>query len=214
MTDLPIEQEQHRNHLVGFKGSVLVGGLGLGVMAALLAKKRDVRHITIVEKSSDVLRLVGSHVPRKAEVVEADLFEYLKTTRDRFHYAFYDIWASDSEYTFHNMVVPLRQLSTGIVDNNRIVCWNENVMRGQLYFALLSRIQLPTFGTALPHSTRYPSYEEQARAEGDIWVTWCRPFFQKALLEKWNYDRMMEKVVDYVRIYGYPQWEEFWNERH
>ena len=83
MTDLPIEQFQADTMLnEKVYGTVLVGGLGLGYAAQLIASQPQVDRIIVIEKSQDVVDLVWKHLrfPKGTEVyVEvADLFDYLK----------------------------------------------------------------------------------------------------------------------------------------
>lgn len=145
MTDYPIEQIQHAEELKPLRGRVLVGGLGLGLTPTVLSGRRKVREVTVVERSPDVVRLVAPYLRRgkltcKLEVVTADLFDYLKACPDGRHdSAFYDVWQSDGEGTFHGVVQPLRDLSRGKVATDP-VNWNESVMRGQLRLSLYNRL--------------------------------------------------------------------------
>lgn len=94
MTDDPIEQAQHRTLLEPVEGSVLVGGLGLGVSATMLANDPAVTQVTVVENSREVIDLVHPHliVPDgKLHVVHSDLFRYVADPRDCFDWAYYDI---------------------------------------------------------------------------------------------------------------------------
>lgn len=144
MTDLPVEQRQHDEALRRMTGDVLVGGLGLGYAATVLAAKRAVSSVTVVERSADVARLVWPHlgpaVDRKGTLVLGDLFEHLRGTKNRYRYGFFDIWQMDGETTFHETVVPLRRLAHGKVGH--VACWNEDVMRGQLAMGLLTRLMM------------------------------------------------------------------------
>lgn len=152
MTDLPIEQAQCEAALCGFGGSVLVGGLGLGFCLEVLARNDDVDDIEVVEVSQEVADLVWPHVSElvkeKTTLYVDDLFDFLKGVSahpcEQWDYAFYDIWQADGLHTFFRTVLPLRDLSDGHVDE--VICWNEDVMRGQLYTSLLSRMM----ATVLP----------------------------------------------------------------
>jgi hypothetical protein len=155
MTDLPIEQAQIDRDLVGMNGRVLVGGLGLGYAAQRLALRRDVESVWVIEKSADVIALVEPHLrghhdkrrrKSKIRVVHADLHEWLAEKPDcefrRFDWAFYDIWAPDGERTFFRDVLPLRRKTGEQCHPERVRCWNEDVMRGQLYVGMVSKIQM------------------------------------------------------------------------
>jgi len=210
MTNLPVEQAQHKEALIGFHGNVLVGGLGLGLAVTILSANKRVRSVTVVEKSRDVIDLVWEHLNInrfKCEIVPLDLFEYL-TDDNRvfldFDFGFYDIWQSDSETTFFDTVVPLRKLSRNIVKDIR--CWNENVMRGQLAFSLSGRVQAFIQGTV---------DEKLFFNKDDKWMKWTVPFFEwldgdaPAGMDE---EDMLARIKDYAANYGSEQWEKEWGE--
>ncbi len=138
MTDLPIEQAQIRPLLARLSGRVLVGGLGLGFATTILARNPNVTEIVVVERSGDVIALVAPHVANpKLRVEHNSIEDYLRKPGGQFDSAFYDTWASDGQTTFFREVLPLRRASRGIV-RGPVLCWNEDVMRMQLYFDLIS----------------------------------------------------------------------------
>lgn len=194
MTDLPIEQAQHDRELLPFEGSVLVAGLGLGYCLEVLARNELVDDILVVEKSQEVVDLVWPHVSdavrEKATCEVADIFEFfVRLTEDSdvcavWDYGFYDIWQADSLGTFFDTVLPLLELSALRVDE--VVCWNEDVMRGQLASNLIGRM----LQTVLPSEAKL-TLEDLAGTcpvkmpEGRLFQEWdwARPFF-KTLVEK------------------------------
>jgi len=150
MTDLPVEQRQMEECLKGVNGRVLVGGLGLGLAASILAKKRTIKEVLVVELSQEVMELVWPHTNKgrwdkrrnrwTSECIVKDLLAFLlEFDEEPFDYAFYDIWQSDSETTFFDVVLPLLQLSKNKVKHPPI-CWNETVMRGQLFSSIQTRL--------------------------------------------------------------------------
>ena len=65
------------NHAKYYSGTVLVAGLGLGLIVHTLAQNPKVDRIVVVERSLDVIDLVGPVVPSKnLEIVHADWYEY------------------------------------------------------------------------------------------------------------------------------------------
>lgn len=54
---------------------VLIGGLGLGILANLLARRTDIDAIMVVELSPEVIALVGPHVDGKVRVIHGDFLE-------------------------------------------------------------------------------------------------------------------------------------------
>lgn len=74
--------------------NVLINGLGLGI--AIERTIRLVDHITVVEKSEDVIALVGEHYRQKygdkVEIIHADAFEYQPPENIRYGAVWHDIW--------------------------------------------------------------------------------------------------------------------------
>ena len=117
MSDTPDEIRDHMPFVARARGRVLVHGLGLGMVARALLRNPEVNHVTVVEASPEVLRLVGPHVqpegpgilfepaepapPRKGRVVlEAprlrlvfgDAFTWQPPPVERWDAAWHDIW--------------------------------------------------------------------------------------------------------------------------
>jgi hypothetical protein len=190
-TDYPIEQFQQRKQTEGFTDSVLVGGLGVGFIASDLARREEIYQVTVVERSQDVINLVWPHLLRgepglrdKLEIVNADLFSYLEKeetqSNEYFDFGFFDIWRGDSEDTFFNTVVPLRQHSEGVI--GELTCWNEEVMRGQLISGLQSRMMVVTMSMIGPHKKPFSiddlcNVQEKPHA---IFMNWSAYFFRWA----------------------------------
>ena len=210
MTDLPIEQYQHDRSLKGMKGRILIGGLGLGYAAAVLAKQASVKEVVVVEIPQEVIDLTAKHIPdpkSKTHVINMDLFTYLDHyAGEPFDYAFFDIWQSDGEGTFFEVVCPLRKASQGKVRRSP-VCWNEDVMRGQLYCSMWSRMLIhknPSFGGNL--RLRNPTEED---GTDEPWHNWMCPFFRWVERTKPD-DNETESVMRlYASTYGLSSFKEF-----
>lgn len=132
MTSHLQEVEQHERQLARFSGHVLVGGLGLGLAAALLQEKDAVQSITVVEKSKEVIKLVKPYLRwcDKLAVFNEDLFDWLKQKR-HYDYAFFDIWCPTGERIIRQFTLPLRQAALGAIYQHCIEQWNEDEMVGQ-----------------------------------------------------------------------------------
>ncbi|KKN36925.1 hypothetical protein LCGC14_0768480 [marine sediment metagenome] len=226
MTDEPVEQAQANNILEGYYGTVLVGGLGLGYAAANLAANPDVEQVTVVEISSEVIKLVNQHLPDddgKITVVCADLFEYLKDrTPGTFDMAFYDIWQSDSEDTFFHTVCPLLTLSEDIVEEIPR-CWNEDVMRGQLFFGMqqsLMFLSLPPAERKKFMRCRRDGHEYEVTLDDlctpqdSIWWDWkiefWRWFRNNDGMSKPRSKNIEDALGHYVTWYGRPEFTYMW----
>lgn len=93
MSDSPLEQESLIRPLNNARGDVLTSGLGIGLFSTLVSSRKRIRSITVVEKSPDVIDLVWGHIKTpKMTIVQADLWEYLATTDDKYDYVYVDIW--------------------------------------------------------------------------------------------------------------------------
>lgn len=171
-SDLPIEQWQQRAAVKGFRGKVLVGGLGLGVVARILAEQKNVTRIDVIEKSAEVVKLVGPYIldPR-IHIHVADLFDFLRHADRQWHYAFFDIWAQDNEYTFYETVLPLKELAGPFV-RYPVRNWNEDIMRGQVRQSLMSPLHMAMAGISRI------SLDALAEDTDDQWHARLVPFYR------------------------------------
>lgn len=221
MTDWPVEQAQCDSNLKRIKGGrVLVGGLGLGLCATILARRRAISHVTVVEKSPEVVKLVAEHlrVPRgKLRIVVADLNEWLQSRppREVYDWAFHDIWQADSLGCLLDTVLPLRHatVANGWVSSDvRVVCWNEDVMRGQILMGLTTRIHFATPPyVASEHGAHEPSVEEMAEFTDNKWWDMYVPFWQWYLAAAPSINLALQAASVYSVVFGQQGWEEQWD---
>jgi len=96
MSDTPDECWDHRPFYQFARGHVLINGLGLGMVLQAVLLKDGVERATVVEKSPDVIALVGPHYeemfPGRVEIVEADALEWNPPKGVRYGAAWHDIW--------------------------------------------------------------------------------------------------------------------------
>jgi hypothetical protein len=89
---IAIEQARMRG------GDVLITGLGLGLVVASILEPPGARveRVVVIERSADVIGLVAppleSRYDGRIEVINADAFEWLPPTGQRFSVAWHDIW--------------------------------------------------------------------------------------------------------------------------
>lgn len=212
MTDLPIEQVQHDDQMEPIRGSnrVLVGGLGLGYALTKLVLDYDVDEIDVVEINPDVTKLVWPHlderVRNRCRRWDMDLFHFIKQKAipGDYHAAFYDIWQSDGEATFHDIVIPLRKLSAELTDN--IVCWNEDIMRGQLLQQLTMRFMFNSRPTGFPEPLK-----QFCLTTDDKFHRWAIPFWRTFFDEKIKPDKFAKFAKLYVCLYETTEgWLKIW----
>lgn len=132
MTDLPEELFQIAEMLATVRpaGRVLVGGLGLGILAAALLHHNSVTSVTVVELSRDVIKLCRAP---GYDIVQVDLLDFLQHSRERFDCYLLDTWQMTNEMTWWSTVLPLRRaIRRRWGAKPKIWGWAEDVMRGQV----------------------------------------------------------------------------------
>ena len=91
MTNTPAEVRGHYGFIHSASGSVLIAGLGLGMVVQALLDRGKCERIVVVEKSQDVIDLVGPcYDDPRVEIVCSDIFDY--KPKEHFDYAWFDIW--------------------------------------------------------------------------------------------------------------------------
>ena len=101
MSDSPMEYYMAWELVARASGPrVLIGGLGLGLLAHLLLLRKDITNITIIEKQVEVIQMVKPYLPLKVEVIGGDFLYAIQTLSDsnkEFETVIADIWKSDSD---------------------------------------------------------------------------------------------------------------------
>ena len=101
MSDTPMERYTNQKFIDSAYGDVLIGGLGIGMVPAALARNPRVKSITIVEKDSELIGLIGPRIKKAVtsipiKIIEGDAYTYPRNVRRTEHYdwAYIDIWDS------------------------------------------------------------------------------------------------------------------------
>lgn len=128
MSDTPAELNDARCLFGSAFGSVLITGLGLGMIPLALLRIRSIEHITILELEQDVINLVGpSMTDPRIRVVHADAFAWQP---DRgFDWAWHDIWPDMNEDNLPEMARLRRRYGKFMSGHQRQLCWGEDVIR-------------------------------------------------------------------------------------
>lgn len=102
MSDTRDERHDHWAARWNARGQVLIGGLGLGLLALACALKDEVERVVVVDINPDVINLITPHLkntleeqgidPDTLEVIEADLFEWRPEKGTKFDTLWFDIW--------------------------------------------------------------------------------------------------------------------------
>ena len=207
MSDIPQEVYDQISIAKKCTGRMLVGGLGLGHIATLLNNKKTIKQICIVEKSKDVINLVWRYLNlEKAQLICEDIFKYLKISKTSFDYIYLDTWTGDNEATLYDTVIPLRRLARRLVESrDRILCWREDVMRGQLKIGLMTKIQFPD---ALKEIREMPREQFRNTFGGFNKVQY--PFWNWVREGKVSPVKALKEIESYAELYGDPEWDAKW----
>ena len=114
------------------KGHVLVLGLGMGYVAYMMANKKEVKDVSIIEKDSNVIKIFNNLLwpsfnnKEKIKIINDDAINYLKQKQNRYDYIFADIWHSPDDGL--PLFLKIKKI------NRNIDCWLEVSM-----YALLRR---------------------------------------------------------------------------
>lgn len=93
MSDTPSEQSDHSYAVHQAKGSVLIMGLGIGMVVAACLKKPEVTDITVIELNPDVITLVGTHLKdARLTIIQADAMTWKPPKGKHYGMVWHDIW--------------------------------------------------------------------------------------------------------------------------
>lgn len=140
MSDLPEELNQIGEMLweIEPRGSVCVGGLGLGILAAVVAGLDSVARgeVLVVERSLDVLKLCDDGARHGYVCAHDDIARWLRNCARPFDFYLLDTWGPTSEGVWWNQVLPLRRAIGRRWGARRprpvIHCWAEDMMLAQV----------------------------------------------------------------------------------
>ena len=100
MSDTPDEIRDHFSMISAARGNILINGLGIGMVLQACLEKDVVNHATVIEKSSDVIELVGGYYKEKygdkLTIIHEDAFDYKPDKNVRYNAVWHDIWANIS----------------------------------------------------------------------------------------------------------------------
>jgi hypothetical protein len=94
MSNTPAEVHDFRDFTCFAKGDVLINGLGLGVVLKALLQKEQVKTVTVVEISEDVINLVAPTFLKDPRVIihHADALTWKPPRGVFYDYVWHDIW--------------------------------------------------------------------------------------------------------------------------
>jgi hypothetical protein len=130
MSDTPQEMFLQYDAYKNAKGNVLVGGLGLGMYAFMIAKKKEVTSITVIEKEKDIIKLRNLKHP-KIKVIHDDIWKFIRKTKKKFDYAYIDIHYSTGAMEYKDTVLPMRKIFEKRFNGMLVDFWGEEEMKSQ-----------------------------------------------------------------------------------
>lgn len=94
MSNTPMEVRTNLPIIMKATGNVLINGLGIGMVLTEILKKERVKSVTVVEKSEDVIKLVGPSFANdeRVSIVHADAFEFKPPKGIKYDAVWHDIW--------------------------------------------------------------------------------------------------------------------------
>jgi len=107
MSDTDMEKRTNRNFIYNANGDVFVAGLGIGLIILPIQDNKEVKSITILEKYSEVIELVGKQLPLndKVKIIHGDVFEYEFPKGTKFDTIYFDIWNYVNEDVYEEMKI-------------------------------------------------------------------------------------------------------------
>lgn len=96
MSNTPSEIRDHLSFIWEAKkgGHILINGLGLGVALIAILESDKVESITVIEKSKDVIDLVGPSfsTDKRVNIIHADAFDWKPPKGASYNAVWHDIW--------------------------------------------------------------------------------------------------------------------------
>ena len=124
MSNTNMEVDTHLKAISKAKGNVLVSGLGLGLYLTAVKDMEEVKSITVIEKSKDVIELIGKYYKNdKIKIINDDIFKY--ETDEHFDLIWLDIWRDFNEDNLKEMELLRNKFSK---NSNEILCWSEDIL--------------------------------------------------------------------------------------
>jgi spermidine synthase len=110
MSDTPDEKRDHLEFVRQATGSVLIMGLGIGMVLQAVLLKEDVTDVTVIELDPDVIALVSPHyTDPRITIVCADALEWTPPPGKTYDAAWFDIWDTISEDNLDDMKLLTRR---------------------------------------------------------------------------------------------------------
>lgn len=124
LSSLPLLDRAH--------GSILVSGLGIGMVLPPLLDNPLVDNVTVIENNTDVIKLVGPYFKNdKLDIVRGDVWTWEPLYTERFDVIFHDIWPTIDPDNLIDMNRLKRRYRKWLhkSESRWQWCWSEDVCR-------------------------------------------------------------------------------------
>jgi predicted membrane-bound spermidine synthase len=115
MSDTNMEKLSNEEFVANAHGHVLIAGLGIGLVLWNIMGKMEsgeVKSVTILEKSADVIKLVGKKFRhRNIKILNADVFEWVPPAGAKYDVIYFDIWPNVSSDNLPEMTMLHRRFN-------------------------------------------------------------------------------------------------------
>lgn len=134
----PNEIETMKPYIKKAKGHVLVLGLGLGYVPFMMANKKEVHKITIIEKDPDIIALFNKLIfpsftnKNKIETIKDDAINFVKN-HQKYDYIFADLWHDPEDGL--DPFIKLKRI------NKNIDCWLETSLLALLRRCMITLLE-------------------------------------------------------------------------
>ena len=141
MSDTRMERHTNAEFTYKANGRVLVAGLGLGLILFAIADKPNVERIVVVEKSQDVIDLIGPTLRAKfddrLEIICADIFDWKPEKGTRFDTIYFDIWPRACTDNLEEMNRLHRRFRTYLCSDGWMDSWRRKELQLRKRYAKL-----------------------------------------------------------------------------
>lgn len=131
MSNTPMEVHTNAKFLLRAKGSVLVNGLGLGMVLTALFAKDNVTKVTVVEIDKDVIALTAGHFAKEINegrlvIINEDCMTRKVGEKEQYECVWHDIWDTISDENIEQMNKLKRKFAK---HTKWQACWAEDQCR-------------------------------------------------------------------------------------
>jgi len=135
MSDTPSEMRDHSYFLHRATGSVLINGLGIGMVLQAVAQKPEVNCVTVNELSQDVINLVSptyiNRFPSKVRINHADAYKWKPDNGNKYDAIWHDIWGDVSTDQLQDMTRLSRRYARWLAPGGYQGCWKKEFLQHQ-----------------------------------------------------------------------------------